>query len=64
MTKPWVMDGRARASQVYRDTHARLAAEILRMRRAASPAKGRGGAYRVEPVQMSLFELAEARGQA
>lgn len=51
MTKPWVMDGRSRASRVYRDTHDQLAAEIL-PERPNPRAKTRVA----EADQMSLFE--------
>lgn len=51
MTKPWVMDGRKRASQIYLDTHERLASEILPERSKAPPK-----ALVCDPDQMSLFE--------
>jgi hypothetical protein len=51
MTKPWVMDGRARSSQAYRDMHERLTAETL-----PEQPKTRAKSANSGPDQMSLFE--------
>lgn len=56
VTARWIMDGRARASKKYQETHARLCAEVMRDRRRIKNRGRRAHRKKPTPKTPDLFE--------